>query len=362
MNCLHLSNENELELTFSKHLTFNEKRLIKDIKNNKNTLQLDLNYFYYTFSFSSIDEIELFLIKFSEKYLIIKNIKKENKYYIPLLNSFYFENNKVILLFSDYILKSFEIGTFFNKIGLNKILILDEKYSYKLFYLINISKNPSIKINIEIFKNMFNIKDKYKRFYDMEKNIILPIINDINNNSDFFISYNKIKRSNHCSSKIIELEFYKKISKNNDENEIIDEIMNSIKNKISNFSEIHSLLLKNLSLYGKSYISKVIDETLKKAPNNFENHLKNILIKKEDFLIPVKRFEKKFNSLFELHIEILNILKVHKNLKKISALNFLLKLYSLKEKETFFFDYQDISFKIIYNKKEASIIEILNKD
>lgn len=360
MNIFNLSHKNDLDITFSKHLSSNEKVIIKKIKDNNNYLQLDLDYFYKNFSLKNIVEIEEFLKKFSEKYLIINN--KNNKYYLPVLSSFYFEDNKIILIFSDYVLNSFQTGTFFNKIGINKILILNEKYSYKLFYLISTSKSSLIEIKIENFKKMFNLSDKYKRFYDMEKNIILPLVNDINNNSDFFISYNKIKASNHRSSKIIALEFYIKLNKSTDENKIINEVMNNIKNKISNFSEIHSLLLKNLSKHGKNYIFKVIDESLKKAPHNFESYLKNTLLQEKMKEIPDKIIEKKVNSLFDLHLEILNILKNHKNIKKINSLNILLKLYYIKEKEPLLFEYEDLKLKIIYNKKEFSRIEIFDNN
>lgn len=345
MKLFDISELRDVEINFKKHLSQFEKTAMQKLNKDIEYIELD-----------NFENSENILQKFCNKYIVIDY--KNNKYFIPILNNFYIENDKIILFFSQYILNSFKIGTLMNRMGINKMLTFKEKYTYKLFYKINACKSDIFEITLIELKEMFRVGDKYARFYDFEKNILLPTLQDLNENSEYFVSYDKIKISEHRASKIIAIRFKIKINNRKDESKIINEIMREMKNKITNFTEVYNLLHIALSNYGERYVKNMIEEIIISYPNNFEYGLYKKINDKE-INVPVEIIEKDIKTLFDLHMEVLKILKNRLKNKKINTLNLLLKLYSIKENEIFLFEYQDLRFKIIYSKTKPTIIKII---
>ncbi len=292
-------------------------------------------------------------MKLKEKNIIISY---ENKpiTYISIISSFYIDEDFIGISFSYEFFTSFSENSFFNKLNLNYILNFKERHTHLLYQKFILENKQEFILDVEELKNLFNLNNKnYSRFYDFEKNILLPIIDDINNNSILKVEYEKVRASEHKNSKILKLRFICFLNLQN--NNIINHFLNLIKDRIENIDNIYKEIKKVLTIQGKEYIQERIDYALQINPKNFEDFLLKILSLdnyKKDLVIFKK--SQKFSSLFELHSFILKVIKElhNKNIAinfEVFSVQFLSKIFFLKsdkvlqyheKKHSFYLDYK----------------------
>lgn len=350
----------DIKLDFTKHLTKKDKELFRNIKKQKYN-HISLNKLLEIFNLTEKDEGLKYLNNLMSKCITV--FSNENNYFtcISIIQSYYINNEIIYLVFSDEITNSFKKGSFFDKIGLRNILFLEEKFSYRLYQYIYNNKNNEIYIPIDTLRDILEIGDSYKRFYDIEKNLLIPIFQDIKNNGGLDLEYEKVKNGKHKSAKILGISIIKNSISNfsNEENttQFIDSLMIKLGKSIKNFSEIYSLLLKSVAEYGEEFVKNKVDYVLTNFDVNIEKHLQLSLSQNEELLEkPDYILKKHFKSLFQMHTDIL--LFIHKNnLPQFSKYMFTITLYSLKDKETVVLKDKSLSIKITYNKNDISTIE-----
>lgn len=352
-----------IKIDFSKHLTKKEKQLFRYLKIQKYN-HISIDKFIEIFGFIDIDEIIKFLNNLKSKSIIFSSDEKHYYIYLSIIQSFYINNNIVYLVFSDEISSAFKKGSFFENLGLNKILYLEEKFSYRLYQYICSNKDKKIYITIDELRDILEISNSYKRFYDLEKNFLTPIFEDIKKNTDEEFHYEKVKQGEYKGAKILGINIHKEGIDNYVEKQNpyipLDNFMEKLKKHITNFSEIYSLLSKNLATHGEEYVKNKIDYVLENFSANIEEHLKETF-DETDNKTPYLVINKKFKNLFELHSEILSFIHKH-NLAKISTYMFPVKLYSLKDKQSLTLQDKNFTVKINYNKNSTSRVEFfINK-
>lgn len=348
-----------LQINFTKFLTKKDKSILLLFKNSNHNryLEIDKKVFLERKIYSSYDELNssifLDLMKLKEKNIIISY---ENKpiTYISIISSFYIDEDFIGISFSYEFFTSFSENSFFNKLNLNYILNFKERHTHLLYQKFILENKQEFILDVEELKNLFNLNNKnYSRFYDFEKNILLPIIDDINNNSILKVEYEKVRASEHKNSKILKLRFICFLNLQN--NNIINHFLNLIKDRIENIDNIYKEIKKVLTIQGKEYIQERIDYALQINPKNFEDFLLKILSLdnyKKDLIIFKK--SQKFSSLFELHSFILKVIKElhNKNIAinfEVFSVQFLSKIFFLKsdkvlqyheKKHSFYLDYK----------------------
>lgn len=348
-----------LQINFTKFLTKKDKSILLLFKNSNHNryLEIDKKVFLERKIYSSYDELNssifLDLMKLKEKNIIISY---ENKpiTYISIISSFYIDEDFIGISFSYEFFTSFSENSFFNKLNLNYILNFKERHTHLLYQKFILENKQEFILDVEELKNLFNLNNKnYSRFYDFEKNILLPIIDDINNNSILKVEYEKVRASEHKNSKILKLKFICFLNLQN--NNIINHFLNLIKDRIENIDNIYKEIKKVLTIQGKEYIQERIDYALQINPKNFEDFLLKILSLdnyKKDLVIFKK--SQKFSSLFELHSFILKVIKElhNKNIAinfEVFSVQFLSKIFFLKsdkvlqyheKKHSFYLDYK----------------------
>lgn len=346
--------KNNINIDFSKHFTKKERTFFKSLNIEEKTISLSLDKFMIDFNLISKDEIIKFLVSILNKYIILSSKSENYCSYISIIQSFKILDKKIELTFSDEILSSFKKGTNFEKLGINKIITFEEKFSYKLFQFLKQNPEKNIFISLEKLRELLEISGSYTRFYDIEKNILIPIIKDLNENGNMEFKYFKNKSGEYKTAKILGITFEKKNI--NSKNNIINEIMQLISSRISDFSEIYNLILNILAEYGEEYVRKNIEKALNTNINNLDAYLKNLFNKELSHEKPYLTIKKKFKSLFDLHMEVLKI--AQKESSYPSNLKFLIKIYSLKDGDSVICDGKDIYLKITYSKNDISTIEI----
>lgn len=350
--------QKDIQIEFSKHFNRKERKLIKSLNIKEKNITIPFDDFLKDIEAETFEEGIKFLNSLMNKYLILSSKALKYHSHISILQSFYIIDDGIMLVFSDEVASSFKKGTNFEKLGINKILTFKEKFSYRLYQYIKKSSDTTVDISIDKLRELLEIKDSYKRFYDIEKNILIPVLKDLEENGNLFLAYQKNKIGDYKSAKILGIALEKQKIENSN-TLIIDDIMSVIGKRIKNFSEIYSLVVDSLAEHGEEYIRKYVDYAMKNAVGNFDTYLKQLLTKNIPVEKPYLTVKKTFKSLFELHMEVLKI--AQKESAYPSNLKFLIKIYSLKDGDTTICDGKDIYLKITYSKKSFSYIEVFHQ-
>lgn len=263
-----------INIDFSKYLSKKEREFIKSLDIKEKNITISLEKFIKDYNLVSEDEVIKFFTSLLNKYIILSSKPDNYISYISILQSFQIIEDKITFTFSDEILSSFKKETYFEKLGINKILTFEEKFSYKLFQYLKHRSENIIFISLEDLRELLEIKESYKRFYDIEKNILLPILKDLNENGNMYITYNKNKSGEYKTARILGVTFKKE---NSDiKNSAINEIMQLISHKINDFSEIYNLIINNLSEHGEEYVRENVEFALNNSSGNFDIYLKKL--------------------------------------------------------------------------------------
>lgn len=364
----HLTKKNlsNFQINFNKFLTKKDKAILLLFKNSNYSRYFEISkkVFLEKKIYSNIEELEdnIFfdLLKLKDKNIII-SYKNKPLTYVSIISSFHIDDNIVCINFSQEFYSSFNESSFFNKLNLNHLLEFKERHTYLLYQKFILNKQDEYTFDVETLKLLFNLNDKnYTRFYDFEKNILIPIIEDINNNSTLKVDYEKIRASEHKNSKILKLKFT--CTFNHENNKIINYLLYIIKDKIENFDNIYNEIKKILDIEGKEYIEERINYALKINPKNFENYLLKLLTL-EDYKKEIILFKKSenFSSLFELHSFILKMIKElhNKNIVinfEIFSIQFLSKIFFLKNDKVLQYHEKNYSIYLDYKLNDRSTL------
>ncbi|MGL5984555.1 MAG: hypothetical protein ACRCZ1_04760, partial [Cetobacterium sp.] len=220
-----------------KYIIFTEKELINILKEK-----------------SSIVD---FLDKFSKRRIHLKMIEKNEEIFFSSFSifDFYLRNRDEYRLYVSRSLKSLKESGIFDDIDLLLILLFKDKKSFQLYLAMIKNRNQNgFLISRDNLKELLGVgQENYERFYDFEKTILKPALDDINQLTKYNIEYSKIKNSDGFTSKIMEIEF-------------------KFSHKLSPIlaGEVDRLLLPLRDRVDSiSKISKVIEETLLKEGVDF---------------------------------------------------------------------------------------------
>lgn len=245
-------------------------KIKENIENLDNIYNLGLNIELKEIS-ESFQNIEIALKGLMGKGIDINYLKGE----IRIFNTFnyvtsYTYNGEIFNIFIPLnILNCFKKNTLEYKISLRTFFYLRKKAVINFFNLLikDIEQNRDIEVSLEELRDIFEIsKESYDRFFDFEKNILKPLVEKVNNYSNFVIEYEKIKKGENKNNKVIGIRFKIQnieIEKNKGETNYLIQI---IKNMITDYQEIWESINSSIQHYG------------------FESTRRNILFLKENGL------------------------------------------------------------------------------
>lgn len=245
-------------------------KIKENIENLDNIYNLGLNIELKEIS-ESFQNIEIALKGLMGKGIDINYLKGE----IRIFNTFnyvtsYTYNGEIFNIFIPLnILNCFKKNTLEYKISLRTFFYFRKKAVINFFNLLikDIEQNRDIEVSLEELRDIFEIsKESYDRFFDFEKNILKPLVEKVNNYSNFVIEYEKIKKGENKNNKVIGIRFKIhniEIEKNKGETNYLIQI---IKNMITDYQEIWESINSSIQHYG------------------FESTRRNILFLKENGL------------------------------------------------------------------------------
>ncbi|UUV17149.1 replication initiation protein [Fusobacteria bacterium ZRK30] len=338
-------------------------KLMNKISLNSHVVFFSLGELYGIYKSKDILDIKKNLLRLSKKkmYFTLINLEKETiqgEFY--LLNSIYLKKDGIYVTPPLELIYSLDKKSIFHRIDLSTFIRFKEKHTFNFYpKIIENYDSKNFEYNVTQLKEILGVEDDYyERFYDFEKNIIKPIINDINKSSKIHIHYEKIKNGQGKTNKITCLKFF---FIDNEKDEVLKNtniIIHSIKNKIHDIPKISKLIESSLGEGELQIILKLID----KIKLNFEPPIDVFLeaalkshYRLKDEAIKIIDISENFTSCFKIEGRLY---------KELSIFNFSYNYYFLKELQHLrmngIFNYNIFPWKIKvrFNSKENSSIKI----
>lgn len=375
-------NIQNLNLSFKRKFTKIDKcfmkLLIKEYEEKKEIfINLNKLNLMSLINLKNDEDILNYLDKFMKTGIYYEFSGKENylsRASFHIIDSFFIEKDAVIVVLSKEVLMAFEKDkNFFSRINLRAFFEFENTNTYPIYLkLLNNNSNQeelSLDFPLEEFKTLLDICDCYERFYDIEKKIIEPIINDLNKYSDYTVRFEKLKKSPSASSKISGIRFSFSNKKIKELKAQTNNLLSLIKAKINNFDLMYTTIYESIEEHGYNYVLNNINYVnQKKDIKNFENLLINAFEENpcqkgnthnENHII----IEKQLASPYELHQELYKTLQKigleHKAENHLFLGAYINKIYQLRDGESYGFSIEGIKINIFYKKNGKSLIEIL---
>ncbi|MBP9597084.1 MAG: replication initiation protein [Fusobacteriaceae bacterium] len=372
----------KLIISVNKKISKSEKDFLKFlfskfINNQDKLINIELNevgkYYDYKTSIILFD----FLEKLSQKRISYFFENSKNFGSFPIISSFLLEENILNITISEEIVESRKLNTFYSMINPLSLVYFKNSHSHTIFLEIINSNNydreeGELEFSLEEFKTLLNLNNLYPRFYDMERKVINPIIEDFNLYSNYKLNITKIKNGDSKISKIIKLKISYFDNKLKEIRSITNGLINMSKGKISNYDYVFNLISNSIKLEGYEYVLKNLKYALVHHQNeNFdvflEKAIKNDLslykANKDDNTFVISKMVTSTNMLYETISDMLIKLKLGDISKDNDFFSlFYRKLYILKDGENYAIKYKTdttlIKVSINYHKNEKSIIKI----
>lgn len=242
------------------YITLNSSKLLNNLKISKEKLNLINKSLLQKRILYSVEENGINLINGS----------------FNLLNSVASQEDSMIYSFSGEIRMSSTEKNFFNRIHLISLLRFKSKYStsFYLNHLMRLGDFSTFELSLSELKKLFNANESYDRFFDFEKNLLKPILDDVNCFTEYYITYEKIKNK---SNRIEMIKFnginkYSKYIKKK-----ANELLYSARDYVDDFDSVYNELYMNLMRKGYNYVNNNLNYCLEHHKNDFSKNFKKVL-------------------------------------------------------------------------------------
>lgn len=363
-------NLKNISISFTTRTSKNENILFQDIISILKIKEEEIEKIYlyglqYELSNSKLtkEEIITALYGLMEKKIEIKYQDNLNENLIekiilfPHISSFEYKENMVILYFPIQLINCFKNNTIENRLAISGIFYFRKKTTITFYNLIINSfykENSEIELNV-LKKSLGVSTETYERFFDFEKNILIPLVKKINAHSNFYLEYKKIKKGENKNNKVVGIRFFiknREITRKKGETNYLIQI---IKDKVYDYNYIWNIINKSIDIsgfeltkknilflkeYGINIKDKDIKEFLESKGTNLETILKfsNYNLIKEKYGIYKNK---------EIYIKAIYDVMLSYNLYYSLNFKFLSSLKKYEENDNFF--YKDNLYMIIGN-------------
>ncbi len=205
-----------------------------------------------------------------------KNIIQGN---FSIMNSFAKQDNSYIFLLSEEVRMSFIEKNFFNRIHLTSVLNFSTSYAsdFYLNYLMKLGRNVDYTLELQLLKEVLGIEDNaYTRFYDFEKNILKPLLDDINNYTEYYITYEKLRQNSHNKIDAIKFKGINKYAKYTKKK--TNELLYLVRDYVDDFELVYEEIYINIMRKGYNYVYNNLIYTKENFTENFALTFQNSLI------------------------------------------------------------------------------------
>lgn len=195
-----------------------------------------------------------------------------------LVNSFYKQEDTYIVLLGEEVRMSFSEKNFFNRIHLTSVLHFSTPHAsnFYLNYLMKLGRELDYTISLKEIKEIMKVEENYGRFYDFERNILKPLLEDINNYTEYYLTYEKVRKEG--SNRIDSIRFkginkYVKYTKKQ-----ANELLYLIRDHVDDFEIVYEEIFINIMRKGYEYVYNNLMYTKENYTGNFARAFQKNLI------------------------------------------------------------------------------------
>ena len=315
------------------------------------------------------------LMKFSRKNIFYffetegeEGIKESGLF--NLIYSFRKNNGNYYLTMAKELEEAAKAGSIFNYFHLNTLLKFKLSCSIKLYQRIfrYFSNNKGFELSVQSIRELFDMNDSYERFYDFEKNVFQQVIKDINDYSDYQLSYEKLKINDGKTNKVVSIKFsyYSKNAQKLQKES--NKLFALVKEYVKDFDTILKTIKKYLEENDYKYVKENINFAIQHYESDFDEFLMEALDKnyvssyfqektqnlQGNFVILAEN-SKHYSSIFKLESDLYQYLS---NLKFYYDFEFITLLHQLKITNKIEYSGEKIKIFVEYNKVGNSHIKI----
>ncbi|MGL4534628.1 MAG: hypothetical protein ACRCUA_06185, partial [Fusobacteriaceae bacterium] len=206
------------------------------------------------------ETIEFFLEKFSKRKINLCLNEKDKSIFFASFSifDFYFRSGDDYKFFLSSSLKHLKEIDIFKKLDLLLILLFKSENSFPLYLhmMRNMNQGEFLLTKNELKEILGVEQESYERFFDFEKIILKPVLEDINNLTQYNISYNKIKNTEGSTSKIIKIQFFFHHKLSSHVLEEIDKILLPIWERVASPFKIAKLIETTMLNEGIDFVKR----------------------------------------------------------------------------------------------------------
>jgi hypothetical protein len=381
----------KFSVTTNKPLNKKEKKFLKTLylscgilDKNNSEISYKIEDILNILKYDKISYLEKFLNNIISKrvfYKIEENNKPLQSGSFGIINSYSVYNGKVYFFLSEEILLSFIDKNLFSYLKIDKFIFMEENFSYNLYlYLIPLFYNKKeADVELDKLKSILDAQTSYERFYDFEKYILKKAVEDIITFSKYNLSYYKMKTGKNINNKVTGIKFILNNTKPGnyfDVKHAANELLNMVKNKITNINDMYELILLYVIKRNYDYVHTNIKYVLDNFTSNIEKNLKKALLYDLGNTEKIDKYVLYLEDIAFFKTPFILQMNLWRHLNKLSAeipdyddinrlyySDFFKKIMRLKDKEEFDFSNNTVRIFIRYNEKDDSIIRIfINKE
>lgn len=369
-------------IEFEKKINKNEQDLLifllEQSKNMKNEsiMTFKIDFLSKKLSLKENSELLDLINKFCQKTVKYSFFNKDKNTllgggYFSVISSVKYSENNLYITLANEIAESYK-NSVFKEYHLDTLLKFRINYSIKLYQklVFHSQHHSNFEISVKAIRELFELTDSYERFYDFEKNVLEAVINEINNYSEYSLTYEKVKINDGKTNRVSAIIFY--VCNKNLER--IQKESNKLFALIKEYVDDFDLVLSNIKKYLEEFDYKYVKENLQFSVQHYEEKFDDFFLNSLEknyvatyFQMKTNETDKKYNlivdhnkyysSVFKLESELYKQLS---NLKFYYDFEFISILHQLKTKNKI--EYSDDRIKIFveYNKHSNSHIKIYN--
>lgn len=259
------------KIEFSSFMTKKEREILKQVLDNY-LFNKELNFNIVNLDIPKMKNDEVnFFERFAKKGFWL--IEGEERSYINYFSSINIKKEQIRFKLNGLFIKLIEERKLVNSYSLYNFLFLKHKLSVDFFFIYMIENLQNSVIEIPLLELKFQLKvENYTRMYDLDRYVLQLIEEDINKNTQFTLSYEKIK----VSGRVEKIRFYIKSKEDIEAKANIKMLLFLFKRYIRDQKRFVFLIEEQLKVKSYSKIKKMIVTAINLLPKfnySFEDSL-----------------------------------------------------------------------------------------
>ncbi|GLI55088.1 hypothetical protein PM10SUCC1_06030 [Propionigenium maris DSM 9537] len=188
------------------------------------------------------------------------------------VSSYFFDGELFHLTTARELLPHHQFTLLFREVHLPTFIKLRQRGTLKIYerFVKTHMESSKLTFDIDELKALLEVEDKYSRFYDFEKHVLKSILDELNSFTEYQVSYNKIKKGEGKTNRVIALEFEFSNKEEILAREQTEELVGVARDRIKNFSNTWELIYRSIKKNGFEFTRDTLKYSMGGGVKDFE--------------------------------------------------------------------------------------------